>query len=123
MMAGRITPELEAIVPLEVRALGGGPETVHAVLDTGFSEALALPFATIARLGLPYRGNELVTLADGSETEVGIYRAIVEWHGRVRPVTVFAVHGSALFGMALVEGSRVTFDAIPNGPVHIQPLA
>jgi len=123
MMTGRVTAQREAIVPLRVRALGGPPETVRAVLDTGFTESLALPLATIARLGLPHFADELVTLADGSETELPIHGAIVEWHGRVRPVTVFAVDAGALLGMALIGGSRVTFDAIPNGPVQIEPIA
>ncbi len=123
MMTGRVTAEREAIVPLQVRALGGRAATVQVVVDTGFSEFLALSQAVIERLALPYWCNTGFTLADGGEAELPVYRALVEWHGRVRPVSVVAIGAGALLGMALIEGSRLTLDAVPNGPVQIEPLA
>ena len=123
MMTGRVTREREAVIPLKVRALGGRAETVHAVLDTGFTEHLALPRDTITHLKLPYRGSEHVALADGKEAEVAMYRAIVEWHGYARPVTVFAIDAGVLLGMALIAGSRLTLDAVPGGSVQIEPLS
>ena len=122
MIAGRVTAEREALVPLQVRALGGRPETVEAVVDTGFSEFLALPWALIERLGLPYYGDSIFTLADGGEAHLPVYRVLVEWHGSPRPVSVVATEAGALVGMALIEGSRLTLDAIPDGPVRIQPI-
>ena len=99
------------------------PMTVEAVIDTGFTEFLALRAATVRRLRLPYRGSQHATLANGQETELAVYRGIVEWHGDARPVSVFAVEGGALLGMAMLEGSRLTIDVQEDGPVQIQPLA
>jgi len=123
MITGRVTSEREAIIAVEVRALGGRPETLEAVLDTGFTEFLALPVAAVTRLRLPYRGSQHVTLADGGETELATYRAIVEWHGHALPVSVLAIESGALVGMALLHGSRLTLDAVENGPLQIEPLS
>jgi len=40
-MTGRVTAEREAIVPNQVRALGGRPEMVQTIVDTRFTEFLA----------------------------------------------------------------------------------
>jgi clan AA aspartic protease len=122
MMMGRVTEECEAVVALHVRALGGRPETVQAVVDTGFTEFLALPHTMVTRLGLPYRGNIPLGLADGTEADFAMYRAVVEWHGRARPVSVVATESGALLGMALLRGSRLTLDVIENGQFQIEPL-
>ena len=122
MITGRVTAEREAVVGLEVRAIGGRPETVQAVVDTGFTEFLALSHTTIARLGLPYRGNLPLTLADGTAAHFALYRAIVEWHGRPHPVSVVAIEHGALLGMALLHGSRLTLDVLDDGPLRIEPI-
>ncbi|MBM4031233.1 MAG: clan AA aspartic protease [Planctomycetes bacterium] len=122
MMTGRVAGAREAVVPLQVRALGGRPEWVQAVVDTGFTEFLALSSDTIERLGLPFRGNLPLTLADGSEDDFAIYRAIVEWHGYACPVSVAAIQAGALLGMGLLRGSRLTLDITEDGPVQIEPL-
>jgi len=84
----------------------------HVIQDT----------ALIERLGLPYYGDSIFTLADGGEAHLPVYRVLVEWHGSPRPVSVVATEAGALVGMALIEGSRLTLDAIPDGPVRIQPI-
>jgi len=93
----------------------------EAVVDTGFSEFLALSHPAIARLGLPYRGELALTLANGREEDFAVYRAIVEWHGHACPVPVVATDAGALVGMALLHGSRLTMDIHENGPLRIEP--
>ena len=123
MIAGTVTADREAVVAIEVRAPGGKPERFEAVIDTGFTECLALPRHTIARLGLPFRGSQRVTLGDGRDVNVPMHRALVEWHGRPVPVLVLGVDGGALLGMALLQGSRLTVDVTDGGPVRIDALA
>jgi clan AA aspartic protease len=122
MIAGNVTSECEAVIALDVRAVGGRPESIEAILDTGFTEFLALPRAAIARLGLRYRGSQRATLADGSDTDLATYRAIVEWHGHARAVSVLEIGGGALVGMALLQGSRLTMDVVADGAVKIVPI-
>ena len=123
MITGTVTAGREAVVALQVRALGGKPELVHAVLDTGFTDFLALPHGLIAQLGLPFRGSAVFGLADGSEARLSAYRAIVEWHGRPRPVTVLGIRAGAVIGMALLQGSLVTLKVVTDGPVRIEPIS
>jgi len=123
MIAGTVTADREAIVTVKVRAPGGRPERIEAVIDTGFTESLALPRHTIARLGLPFRGSQRVTLGDGRDANVPMHRALVEWHGHPVPVVVLAMDGGALLGMALLQGSRLTVDVTDGGPVRIDALA
>jgi clan AA aspartic protease len=122
-MTGHVTTRREAVVELLVRGPRGRARRLRAIVDTGFTECLALPHDHITQLGLPFRGTQRIILADGSKTILTVYSATVQWHGQQRKVPALQVSGSPLLGMALIEGSRVTLDAIPNGPVHIQPLA
>lgn len=123
MITGSVTAEREAVVDIVVRAPGGQPETVTTGIDTGFTECLALPREQIARLGLPFRGSQQATLADGSEIGVPVYRALAEWHGRPARVLVLGVEGGALLGMGLLHGSRLTPGVVDSGAVAIRPPA
>jgi predicted aspartyl protease len=66
MISGVVTPYREAVVRLRVSGSSGHEEEVEAVIDTGFTDFLTLPTATIAVLALPLAGSMRVTLADGS---------------------------------------------------------
>lgn len=81
----------EARVPLIVQGTGGRDDatgaTVDAVLDTGFTEYLSLPQATIDALGLPFARTEETFLPDGSIVECGIYVGVVIWDGQERTIT------------------------------------
>ena len=122
-MTGTVTARSEAVVPLQVRAAGGKPALVQAVVDTGFTDFLALSHRRIAELALPFRGSLLLTLADGSAARFSTYRAVVEWHDHPRPVTVVGIQAGALLGMGLLHGSRLTMDVLDDGPVRIEPIA
>ena len=123
MITGRVTSEREPVVQTKVRAPGGRAESIWGVIDTGFSESLTLPRERIASPGLPFRGSQRATLADGSEVILAVYRALVEWHGRALPVLVLGTEGGALLGMALPQDSRLTTNVVADGAVRIEPIA
>jgi len=122
MISGKVTSEREAIVPLQIEAPDGALVSVEAVIDTGFTESIALPPEQVAELGLPLRGAEWVTLGDGRETALWVHDAIVHWHGRRVCVPAFETEGGTLIGMALLQGSRLMLDVTPDGAVRIEPL-
>jgi predicted aspartyl protease len=65
MMVGRVTGTPEAIVPLVIAGPAGNQAKIDAVLDTGFTDFLTLPPATIAALGLTAMDTIECQLADG----------------------------------------------------------
>lgn len=67
---------------IEVSVSGASMDfrTVDAVIDTGFTGALALPSQIIEDLGLVLRDERPVRMASGMGT-VRIYGAIVSWFG------------------------------------------
>jgi clan AA aspartic protease len=122
MITGRVTSNRDAVVPLQLQAADGSPETVDAVVDTGFTEFVALPADRIAGLGLPLAGLQRIFLADGSATVLMAYEAVVHWHGEDLAVEALEVDAGALIGMALLEGSRLTIDVARGGSVQIEPM-
>jgi clan AA aspartic protease len=122
MTEGRVNAQRQAMLSVEVSAIQGASETAEMALDTGFTGFLALPSELIARLGLNCLGLKTAILADGREAILNQYEAVVDWHGGARRVPVLEVQGGALLGMALLDGSRVTFDVVENGPLRIEEL-
>ena len=122
MIAGTVTDDREAVVRVEVQGVGVPSQRVEAVLDTGFTEFIALPPEEIASLGLPWVGMQRMILADGSVRAVAVHDAVVRWHGARVAVQVIETGGGALVGMALLQGSRVTLDVVVDGAVTIEPL-
>jgi len=122
VITGSVTPELEAVLSIELRSLNGQSQTIRAAIDTGFDGVLALPGTVIERLDFPFLGLEKVVLADGSRTVLSTFAATVLWHGKLLRVTAMEAEGGALVGMALLHGSRLTMDVLENGPVRIEPI-
>ena len=92
------------------------------MIDTGFTGHLTLPPGEVLRLRLTPLGSRYVTLADGSEAPPDVFRATVVWDGRRCNVRVFAADGGPLVGMALLRGSLLTVDVVPNGDLIIEAL-
>lgn len=122
MIQGCVTPERKAVISLSLEGPSGQWETAKAVIDTGFTGYLAIPGERIAQLRLRSLGARIGFLADGRPAVLNAFRAVVQWHGERRIVPALEVQGLALVGMALLDGSRLTLDAIPNGPVQVEPL-
>lgn len=62
------------------------------------------------------------TLADGTVKTVLLYTAVVVWDGVERLALAVTDDVTPLVGMALLQGHRLTVDAIPGGAVEISQL-
>ncbi|MBM4039133.1 MAG: clan AA aspartic protease [Planctomycetes bacterium] len=122
MITGRVTADHEARVRLQLRAADGSLRTVEVVIDTGFTEFLALPPDQIAALGLTPEGLQEIFLADGSPALLLGYEAAARWHDAEVTVEVLEVDGDALIGMSLLEGSLLTMEVARDGAVRIEPM-
>lgn len=74
MLASRITPEGEAVVPIELVA-GGRAHSLKATIDTAYNGYLTVPSAIIAELELPFAGTARAELGDGREVPLDLYLA------------------------------------------------
>ena len=123
MITGVVTANREAVIQVHVRGADGHIESVDAVIDTGFNGFLTLPARRVASLTLTYAGSTRAVLGDGQEVPLDLFEATVLWDGREREVAVLAVEGSALVGMALLSGYRVTLEVKSGGVVTIESLS
>jgi clan AA aspartic protease len=120
MMYGTVSASREPIVRLRVR----GPKglvTVPFVIDTGYDGVLTLPSRVITTLGLAGRHGGVVTLADGSVRQYGIYTAELEWHDGWRTVQVSGFSDASLLGMEMLDGHSLRVECNPGGAVEITP--
>ena len=122
MIRGVVNARREAIVPLRMLGPGGNEMALDAVVDSGFTAALALPLAVVAELGLAPQSVGGAVLADGSVGQFDIYAAEVAWDGEWRPVLVSAVGGEVLLGMRLLANHELRITVVPGGAVEISPL-
>jgi clan AA aspartic protease len=111
----------EALVEVDVAFAGRTVPTI-AIIDTGYNGYLTLPSELITELGLPFAGYRSGTLADGSTVVLDVYLAAVIWHQSQTEVLVAQAAGRPLIGMSLLQGSRLTIDAIEGGDVVIEEL-
>lgn len=100
----------------------GRQREVEAIIDTGFTGFLTLPWDVVTALGLSLVGNRRATLGDGSVVVLDLYLATVLWHEQEREVLVLQAEGGALVGMSLLYGSRVVLDVVEGGEVTIATL-
>jgi predicted aspartyl protease len=122
MITGSVTAQQQAVIPLTVQDWQGQPETVDAIVDTGFNGFLTLPLAQIARLRFPYEGIAEVILGDGDTVRLDSFAATVLRDGQLRTGLVLAAEGMPLVGMDLLHGPRVMLDITDGSPVTIEPL-
>jgi clan AA aspartic protease len=123
MIRGTVNARREGIVRLLVRGPGGVELTVDAVVDSGFTAALALPATTVAALGLLRQSGGSAVLADGSVRRFDIFSAEVDWTGGWHPVLVSAVGDEVLLGMRLLADHELRMAVVPGGAVEITPLS
>ena len=120
MTSGYMRSANEAIAEVSVRGQGATIVTVDAIIDTGFTQYLTLPPATIAALGLDRKGELRIRLADGSWRKAYVYEAVVKLHEDWMSVNVEESDGDILIGMGLLYGSQLTIDIIEDGHVSIE---
>lgn len=122
MLSGYVTPDKEAVIPIEVLGVEGRVQ-LEAGIDTGFNGFLTLPRTMIEELGLVFVGPARAALGDGNEVRMDLFLAAVQWEDGPRDVLVLESEGGTLVGMALLGGCRVTMDVEEDGSVSIESLA
>jgi clan AA aspartic protease len=122
MIRGTVNARREAIVPLRVRGPLGDEMFLDAIVDSGYTAALALPAALVAALKLARQSVGGAVLADGSLRQFNIYSAEVAWSGGWRSVLVSAASDEVLLGMRLLANHELRIAVVPGGEVEITPL-
>lgn len=117
-----VVQTLQARLELPVRGPGRRYRPVTVLVDTGFDGWLSLPAEMVADLDLPVVGDGQGFLADGSESRFDVHEATIRWHGRPRPIPVYAIGPAPLIGMALLDGTEVNLRVREGGAVTIKPL-
>jgi clan AA aspartic protease len=100
----------------------GQSDEIEAIIDTGFTGFLTLPPSLSTLLGLTFQTLEDAVLADGGSIKLPVYAAKISWDGSTRDILAMETSGDPLVGMALLEGYRLTLDAIDGGRVLIEAL-
>lgn len=122
MIIGRVNSDYEPIIQLGVCNIGGMIYEQKVIVDTGFNGWLSLPSDLISTLELPWKRRGRATLGDGSESIFDIYEAIVIWDEKSLIISVDEAESDPLLGMSLMEGYRLTVDAMENGIVKLEKL-
>jgi clan AA aspartic protease len=122
MIRGIVSARREATIQVSLRGPSGRVLHVEAAIDTGFDRYLTLPPRVIAQLRLPWVRSSEITLGDGSDRLVEVYRATVLWDGRTLAVPVEEVDAEPVVGMALLEGFELKMEVRSGGKVTIKRL-
>ena len=122
MIIGVVNDKREAVVSIVVRGPHGQEREIEAVIDTGFTGFLTLPFSFIVSLALTWRGQAQAELGDGSLHQFDVYEASVTWDGQLRTVETDAADTMPLIGMGLLYGYDLHIQTVEGGTVTIEAL-
>jgi clan AA aspartic protease len=123
MMQGIVDQNCEATIRLIVGNANSQRQMIDAVIDTGFTGFLTLPFSVLVDLNLRAYRREEGILGDGSTCIFDVYRGLVIWDGELRRIDINESDTEPLVGMSLLYGYRMQLDAIEGGTVTIQALS
>jgi clan AA aspartic protease len=123
MMQGIVDQNCEATIRLVVGNADSQRQMIDAVIDTGFTGFLTLPFSVLVDLKLRAYRREEGILGDGSTCIFDVYRGLVIWDGELRRIDINESDTEPLVGMSLLYGYRMQLDAIEGGTVTIQALS
>ena len=122
MVIGRIGADLRPMVPVVVQGADGQERKIPVLLSTGFGEALLLPAAEVAALGLLQMGARMVTFPDGSQIEATVHPARTLLAGEARDVDILAGGWEARMGLNLLQGCRISMRFVEGGAVSVERL-
>ena len=122
MIVGAVTASLEAVVSIAASGPDGRMYPLDAVIDTGFSGYLTLPYRVIVSLKYNWIRSQSVILGDGSEQPCDVYEAEIVWYGQSRKIEVESADVQPLIGMALLEGYDLHIEVVEGGAVTIERL-
>lgn len=119
---GRVGPDLRPFVPIVVQGANGLERKIPVLLSTGFQEALLLPAAEVAALGLPQTGTRAVTFPDGSQIDATVHPAKILLAGEAVDIDILAGGHEPRMGLALLQGCRVSMKFTAGEAVSIERL-
>ena len=122
MIRGSVNQQLEATIPIVLRAADGAAVEATAIIDTGFNGNLALPLELIERLELEPIGHLSALVGDGRQVQLSVYEATVVWHGADRDVEALCSQAGTLVGTTLLQGSSVAITVRAGGPVTVDQV-
>jgi len=122
MIQGVVTAQLQATIPVALRAADGRAVSMTAVIDTGFNGHLALPPEMIEELVLEPIGYLPALLGDGRQVQLAAYIATVVWDGEDRALEALRSDAGTLVGMSLLHGSNVAIAVRAGGLVSVEHL-
>ena len=122
MIIGRIGADLRPMVPVVVQGANGREQKISVLLSTGFGEALLLPPAEVAALGLPQTGARTVEFPDGSRIEATIHPARILLAGEAQDVDILAGGWEPRMGLRLLQGYRISMRFVEGGAVSVERL-
>ena len=122
MVIGKIGADLRPMVPLVVQGADGAERKIPVLLSTGFREALLLPTAEVAVLGLPSTGERPVEFPDGSRIVATVHPAQVLLMGEAQTVDILAGGIEPRMGMHLLDGCRISMRFVPGEAVEAERL-
>ena len=117
---GRIGPDLRPLVPIVVQGANGQERQIPILLSTGFQEALLLPAADVAALGLPQTGTQAVTIPDGSQINATVHPAKILLAGEAVDVDILAGGYEPRMGLALLQDCRLSMNFAAGEAVSIE---
>ena len=120
MVIGRVGADRCPMVPVVVQGADGREAKISCLLSTGFSEALLLPAAEVAALGLPQTGTRTVQFPDGSQIEATVHPGQVLLGGEAQAVDVLAGGHQPRFGLALFQNCRLSIAFTDGGAVQME---
>ena len=127
MMAGRVENR-HALLAVTFRLSGRPDLAIECVVDTGFTDALCLPAAAVAALGLPYMFDFPASLADGTRVLLAVHEATIVWQGTERRAHLPATGERPLVGTALLDetalldGTELGVQFAEGGLVTVEAL-
>lgn len=119
MMQGYVNRNNEAILPIVVKN-EAATKSIRAVIDTGFTGFLSLPYTIITELDLSWKYSDRGTLGDGSEVLFDVFEVSVIWDGQYQEIEVNAADTEPLLGMQMLRGYRLQMDIVEGGLVVVQ---
>ena len=121
-MISGIVVDGHAIITVPFRLPNRSDIPIEFVIDTGFTDQICLPPEAVALLGLPFRYDLPVNLADNSEVILPVHKAIILWNGEEREIRVFATGRRPLVGTALLDEHELVVQFTEGGLVTIDEL-
>ena len=79
MLIGRVTPQRDAVVRVEVLGPTGLSLSLEAAIDTGYNGFLTLSEQRIQELDLAFVGTAGAALGDGNHVRMDLYVAAIRW--------------------------------------------